>query len=63
MERMNTDPNGQSFIYRAFILRVWCESEGGMWRASLQNATTGEKIYFATLERLCLFLLSLDDTS
>jgi hypothetical protein len=59
---MNTNPNGQSFIYGAFILRVWCEGEREVWRASLQNAVTGKKIYFATLERLCLFLLSLDDT-
>lgn len=62
---MNTEPDRQtfSFSYRAFILRVWCEGERGMWRASLQNAVTGKKLYFATLERLCLFLLSLDETS
>ena len=58
---MDTDPNVHALIYRAFLLRVWCEGEA--WHASLQNAVTGEKIYFATLERLCLFLLSLDDAS
>lgn len=59
---MNAVQTAPPLIYHVYILRVWGEGEAGMWRASLQNAVTGKKRYFATLERLCLFLLSLDDT-
>lgn len=58
---MERERVGHSFVYRAFVLRVWRDGEQGAWRASLQNAATGQKLYFATLERLCLFLLALDE--
>jgi hypothetical protein len=58
---MEPKRNANSFSYRAFVLRVWRDGEQGPWRASLQDAGAGKKVYFATLERLCLFLLSLDE--
>lgn len=58
---MKPDGMKYAFVYHAYILRVWQEGERGGWRASLQHAVTGKRLYFATLERLCLFLLSLDD--
>lgn len=58
---MTAHPNIHSSSYRAFVLRVWHEGESGPWRASLQSVTTGERISFNTLERLCVYLLTLDD--
>ncbi len=60
---MNRKADGHSFKYRAYLLREWCEGEGQLWRASLPHAGTGKKSYFATPERLCLVVLSLDDAS
>lgn len=42
----------------AYLLRLWPVQEAGqtVWRASLENPHTGEKLGFATLERLFAFL-------
>ena len=42
--------------YQAYLLRLWQESPHTPWRASLQNATTGERHGFADLQRLFAFL-------
>lgn len=49
--------------YQAFLLRLWSAVEDGQltWRASLENPRTGERIGFASLQRLFVFLL--DQTS
>jgi hypothetical protein len=48
----------QSPEYMAFLLRLWCvhDADGIQWRASLEDAQTGERQGFANLERLCEFL-------
>ncbi len=44
----------------SYLLRMWQvqESDKLGWRASLENPHTGEKFFFASLPRLCKFLLS-----
>ena len=44
--------------YRAYLVRLWQESAHTPWRASAQCASTGAKIYFATLAELFVFLES-----
>lgn len=44
--------------YIAYLVRLWQESPHAPWRASAQCASTGEKIYFATLAELFAFLES-----
>jgi hypothetical protein len=50
--------NDQSPCYLAFLLRLWCvtEEDGVVWRASLEDAHSGERRGFASLKSLCLFL-------
>ena len=43
--------------YLAFMLRLWRVGEDGMaWRASLENAHTGARQGFASLDALLAFL-------
>ena len=44
--------------YQAYLLRLWPADERGrvVWRASLENPQTGERLGFANLERLFGFL-------
>ncbi len=44
--------------YQSFLLRLWITriEQGTVWRASLENPHTGERLTFATLERLFAFL-------
>jgi hypothetical protein len=42
--------------YRAFLLRLWQESPGQPWRASLQDAGTDERHGFPDLDQLLDFL-------
>jgi hypothetical protein len=44
--------------YLAYLLRLWqVQDEGGIgWRASVENAHTGEKVGFAHLDELVAFL-------
>ena len=48
----------QSPDYMAFLLRLWSVYEAGdvQWRASLEDARTGERQGFASLALLCEFL-------
>jgi hypothetical protein len=43
----------------ARLLRLWREGAGGAWRASLQDAGSGERLGFADLERLFVYLRQL----
>jgi hypothetical protein len=43
--------------YLSFLLRLWRESgEEAVWRASLEDSHTGERMGFASLEDLVAFL-------
>jgi hypothetical protein len=44
--------------YRAFLLRLWQERNGGkwIWRASLEDPHRSVRKGFADLERLSIFL-------
>jgi hypothetical protein len=44
--------------YLAYLLRLWCVGGNGepAWRASLENAHTGERLGFAHLSALVAFL-------
>jgi hypothetical protein len=44
--------------YRSYLLRLWCAREEGqgVWRASLQDPQSGERISFATVEALFAYL-------
>ena len=44
--------------YHSYLLRLWPAGEPGklVWRASLENPRTGERLAFASLERLFAFL-------
>ena len=44
--------------YLAYLLRLWQIQDNGQidWRASLENAHTGEKLAFAHLDELVAFL-------
>lgn len=42
--------------YTAYLVRMWQENPHTPWRASAQCASTGEKVYFATLAALFAFL-------
>ena len=42
--------------YHAGLLRLWRDGPAGPWRASLQEAESGERIGFADLDRLFAYL-------
>ncbi|MFN8444071.1 MAG: hypothetical protein U0175_25035 [Caldilineaceae bacterium] len=46
--------------YQAYLLRIWLVEEESKleWRASLENAHTGERQGFTTLARLTAYLES-----
>jgi hypothetical protein len=44
--------------YQSYLLRLWKEGEPTGWRASLQNVTTQECHYFASMANLLSFLSS-----
>jgi hypothetical protein len=50
-------PNKKS-PYLSYLLRLWSTSGArpAVWRASLENPHTGERLGFSTLERLFSFL-------
>lgn len=55
-----TQPDDAQTIaaYTAYLVRLWRENEEIPWRASAQSARTGEKVFFADLESLFIFLRS-----
>jgi hypothetical protein len=48
--------------YHAFLLRLWPELPDG-WRATLEDARTGQRLGFASLEQLFAHLLHLAERS
>jgi hypothetical protein len=50
--------SGDKKQYFSFMLRVWQANDEGesVWRASLESPHTGERIGFASLEALFIFL-------
>ena len=59
--------NNESKNYHAYLLRIWPEAPGrGLpdgWRASLEDARTGERLGFSCLEHLFAYLLQLAEQS
>lgn len=49
---------GEQPAYRAYLLRLWQVRSGGhlVWRASIEDAHTGMRLGFASLEQLIDFL-------
>lgn len=45
--------------YQSYLLRLWRAGATGpkVWRASLENPRTGERLGFANLEQLFVFLM------
>lgn len=39
-------------LYQAYLLRLWCDSPNGPWRASLEDPHTGARHHFATVDQL-----------
>lgn len=46
----------EGFTYRAFLLRVWNEDRDAPWRLTLEQAHSGERHHFATVQQLGAFL-------
>ena len=55
----------RSLHYKAYLLRLWyaSETDGAKWRASLENAHTGERRGFADLPGLLAFLAEHTDNA
>jgi hypothetical protein len=55
METMDNQPP----TTHSYLLRLWPAGSAGqlVWRASLENVQTGERLGFATLEQLFVFLM------
>ncbi len=47
-----------STAYQSYLLRLWCEADGGEWRASLENVETCECHNFPNMSSLFAFLYS-----
>lgn len=57
---MSLQPNDHGpSLSQSYLLRLWRTEQCAMecWRASLQDARTGERIGFANLEELFAFLM------
>lgn len=52
----NYDSDAPPQRYRAYMLRLWQESPGQPWRASLQDASTQQRHGFPDLDQLLTFL-------
>ena len=48
---------------QVYVLRLWREAAGAPWRAALRPANGGERIGFADMQDLTLFLLRLTEGS
>jgi hypothetical protein len=55
--------NNAPHRYHAYLLRLWPEHTGrkgtGDWRATLEDARTGQRLGFASLEQLFSHLMQL----
>jgi len=48
---------GRPADYFAYLIRLWRAEPDGPWRASLEDAKTGERLGFADLAQACAYLL------
>ncbi|MAT96581.1 MAG: hypothetical protein CL608_05505 [Anaerolineaceae bacterium] len=55
-------PEQQPF-QQSYLLRLWREDAQSPWRASLQNVATNERIGFADLQSLFLFVQTQTEAS
>jgi hypothetical protein len=54
------DPNQEAQCdYHAGLLRLWREGAGGAWRVSLQPIGSAQRLGFADLEQLFVYLQKL----
>jgi hypothetical protein len=51
--------NDQKTTSRSYLLRLWLAgaAEPAVWRASLEHVQTGERLGFANLEQMFVFLM------
>lgn len=52
-----------SACHQVYVLSLWRETEHAPWRAALRRAGHDERLGFADLEALALFLLRLDEAA
>jgi hypothetical protein len=52
----NNFPKHPYHRYQSYLLRLWQERPNMLWRASLQDATTNERMAFLDLESLFAYL-------
>lgn len=43
--------------YRSYLIRLWSETPDRRWQASLEDPRTGQRIGFASLEQLFVYLM------
>ena len=48
--------------HQVYVLTLWRETTDAPWRAALRRAASQERVGFADLEALALFLLRLNET-
>jgi hypothetical protein len=60
-DQMANPPEQAAHLTQIYILTLWRESEGAPWRAALRPAGSAERLGFADLEQLAIFLLCLAD--
>jgi hypothetical protein len=48
--------NVKWITYRSYLLRLWCDEEGQLCRASLQSTSDKKVYHFGNIEALFLFL-------
>jgi hypothetical protein len=49
---------GSPSAYHAYLLRLWHTRPDGRWRASLEDAQTGERIGFGSLDEVYAYLVA-----
>lgn len=53
----------QHRYYHSYLVRLWKESAGSEWRASIQDITSGECRYFSQLGELFQYLEQVPETA
>lgn len=48
--------------YETYVLRLWRNDEGSLWRISLQSVKQDKPYYFSSLDELMLFLRQQHDS-
>ena len=42
--------------YITFLLRLWRTEQHGLWKASLEDSQTGQRLGFGSISAVCTFL-------